>query len=69
MTRWIRDWFILSALVVMGAGMLFMFWAIWPLLPDRLPVVILPSLDLEGTVTILMLIVIVAGFGKLLRGK
>ncbi len=69
MTRWIRDWFILSALVIMGAAMLFMFWAIWPLLPDRLPAVIFPSLDLEGTVAILILIIILAGFGKLLRGK
>ena len=69
MTRWIRDWFILSALVIMGAAMLFMFWAIWPLLPNRLPAVIFPPLDLEGVVAILMLIIILAGFGKLLRGK
>ncbi|HOU15831.1 MAG TPA: hypothetical protein PKZ84_22225 [Anaerolineae bacterium] len=69
MTRWIRDWFILSALVVMGAGMLFVFWAIWPLLPNRLPTVIFPTLDLEGVVAILMLIVILAGFGKLMCCK
>lgn len=66
MARWVRDWFILSALVIMGAGMLFMFWAIWPLLPTRLPTVILPSLDLEGIIAILMLIVIIVGFGKLM---
>jgi len=69
MARWIREWFILSALVVMGAGMLFMFWTIWPLLPDRLPATIFPPLDLEGVAAILMLIVIIAGFGKLLRGQ
>ncbi|HQE93722.1 MAG TPA: hypothetical protein PLH19_02510 [Anaerolineae bacterium] len=66
MARWVRDWFILSALVIMGAGMLFMLWAIWPLLPTRLPTVILPSLDLEGIIAILMLIVIIVGFGKLM---
>ncbi len=69
MTRWIRDWFILSALVVMGAGMLFVFWAIWPLLPNRLPTILLPSLDLEGVIAILMLIIILAGFGKLMCSR
>ncbi len=69
MTRWIRDWFIVSVLMMMGAAMLFMFWAIWPLLPDRLPAIILPTLDLEGIVSILMLMIILAGFGKLLCGK
>ena len=42
MTRWIREWFLLSMLMVLGAGMLFVFWAIWPMLPARLPEIILP---------------------------
>ena len=69
MTRWIQEWFVLSVLIVLGAGMLFVFWAIWPLLPDRLPASILPTLNLEGTIAILMLLAMVAGFGKLMCEK
>lgn len=69
MTRWIRDWFILSTLVIMGAAMLLMFWAIWPLLPNRLPAAIFPALDMEGVISILMLLIIGVGFGKLLCSK
>jgi hypothetical protein len=69
MARWIREWFTLSALMVLGMGMLFMLWFIWPLLPTRLPAGTLASLNSEGLFAILMLFIIVVGFGKLMRGK
>lgn len=69
MTRWIREWVLLSMLVVLGAGMLFVFWAIWPLLPARLPEIVLPSLSLDGVISILMLLTVVAGLGKLMAGR
>ena len=69
MTRWIREWALLSMLMVLGAGMLFIFWAIWPLLPARLPEVVLPSLSLDGVLSILMLLAMIAGLGKLMGGK
>ncbi len=69
MARWIQEWVILSMLAILAAGTVFVLWVIWPLLPGRLPVTILPTLDIEGVISILMLLVIIAGFGKLLRGK
>ena len=69
MTRWIREWFLLSTLMVLGAGMLFVFWAIWPMLPAQLPEIILPSLSLDGAISILMLLAMVAGLGKLMAGS
>ena len=54
MTRWIREWFFLSMLIVLGAGMLFVFWAIWPLLPTRLPSIMLPALSLLQNVILPM---------------
>ncbi len=69
MIRWIQEWVILSMLAILAAGTLFVLWVIWPLLPGRLPVIILPTLNLEGVVSILMLLVIITGFGKLLCSK
>ncbi len=69
MVRWIREWVILSVLAVLAVGTVFVLWVIWPLLPGRLPVIVLPALNLEGVVSILMLLVIIAGFGKLLCSK
>lgn len=69
MVRWIQEWIMLSMLAILAAGTLFVLWVIWPMLPGRLPVIILPALDLEGVISILMLLVIIAGFGKLLRSK
>ncbi|MEJ5309685.1 MAG: hypothetical protein WHX52_07920 [Anaerolineae bacterium] len=69
MIRWIQEWVILSMLAILAAGTLFVLWVIWPLLPGRLPVTILPTLNLEGVVSILMLLVIITGFGKLLCSK
>ena len=34
MIRWIREWFIISTLFIMGAGMLVVFWAIRTI-PER----------------------------------
>ncbi len=68
MLKWIREWFVLSAILVLGMVMLFMLWAIWPLLPTRLPPNVLNSLDFEGVFAIVLLIVVLLGFGKLLRG-
>jgi len=69
MVRWIQEWIILSMLTILATGTLFVLWVIWPLLPGRLPVIVLPALNLEGVVSILMLLVIIAGFGKLLCSK
>lgn len=69
MVRWIRDWFMLSALLVLGLGLAFVFWAIWPLLPGRLPAQLFTSLDSEGLFAILLLLIVLVGFGKLLGSK
>ena len=69
MTRWIREWVVLSMLIVFGAGLLFVFWAIWPLLPARLPEAVLPALSRDGVISILMLLAILAGLGKLMAGN
>lgn len=69
MTRWIQEWIILSMLAILALGTVFVLWVIWPLLPGRLPATIFPTLDVEGVVSILMLLIIIAGFGKLLCSK
>ena len=69
MVRWIQEWVMLSMLAILAAGTVFMLWGIWPLLPGRLPAALLPALDLEGVISILMLLIIIAGFGKLLCSK
>jgi hypothetical protein len=69
MARWIQEWVILSMLAVLAAGTVFILWMSWPLLPEQLPATIFPTLDLEGVISILMLLVILAGFGKLLCSK
>ncbi len=69
MVRWIQEWIILSMLVILAVGTVFILWVIWPLLPGRLPTTTVPALDLEGAISILMLLVIIAGFGKLLCSK
>ena len=69
MVRWIGGWFTASMLIVLGLGLVFVFWAIWPLLPSRLPSSVAPTMSAEGIVAILVLIVILVGFGKLLCSK
>ena len=69
MTRWIREWFLLSMLMVLCAGMLLVLWTIWPMLPARLPEIVLPSLSLDGVVSVLMLLAMVSGLGKLMAGN
>jgi hypothetical protein len=68
MAKWIGEWVMVSMLVVLGLGMLFMLWAVWPLLPERLPAEIALSLNLESIVAMGMLLVVLAGFGKLMVG-
>lgn len=68
MARWVREWFMLSALMILGMGMLLLFWAIWPLLPARLPAT-LAAIDPAGLLALLMLFVIGVGFGKLMLGR
>jgi len=65
MTKWISEWVLLSMVLVVGAGLLFVLWAIWPLLPERLPVEVLTSLSAEGVIAMGMLLVVTLGFGKL----
>jgi len=67
--KWVREWFILSTLLILGMGLIFVLWAIWPLLPNRLPAEVLASLDPEGVLAMGLLIVVTLGFGKLLTSK
>ncbi len=69
MVRWIREWAMLSALLILAMGMIFVFWAIWPLLPGRLPLYLLSSLNPEGIFAMLLLTIVLVGFGKLMRSK
>jgi hypothetical protein len=69
MAKWISEWVMLSMLMVMGAGLLFVLWAIWPLLPARLPSEVINSLNVDGALAMLMLVVVVGGFGKLMVGR
>ncbi len=69
MTRWMAEWAIVSVLVALGAGLLFVLWAIWPLLPQRLPTEVLASLSLDGLLAMGILLILVLGFGKLVFGK
>ena len=69
MAKWIGEWVMLSMLMVLGAGMLFILWAIWPLLPERLPAQVITSVNLEGALAMLMLVVVLGGFGKLMAGR
>ncbi len=66
MLKWIREWMMLSVLMVAALGMVFMMWMIWPLVPARFPTA---NVDLEGMLAMLMLFVVVLGFGKLICRK
>jgi len=65
MTKWISEWMLLSMVLVLGAGLLFVLWAVWPLLPGRLPAEVLTSLSTEGLMAMGMLLVVTLGFAKL----
>jgi membrane-bound metal-dependent hydrolase YbcI (DUF457 family) len=69
MFKWIREWFMLSAIIVLGMVTVFMLWAIWPLLSVRLSPEMMNTLNVEGIFAILLLITVLVGFGKLLRGE
>ena len=69
MTKWISEWVMLSMVLVLGAGLLFVLWAIWPLLPERLPVEVLASLSTEGLMAMGMLLVVTLGFGRLVSAR
>jgi hypothetical protein len=66
MLSWVRDWLVLSTLVIMGLGMVFVLWVVWPLLPARVPAAALASFDLEAIGAILLLLVMFVGWGKLM---
>jgi hypothetical protein len=68
MTKWLGEWLILSMLVVLMLGMVLIFWAVWPMLPERLPGQVALSLNLEGAAAMVMLLIVVVGFGKLMVG-
>lgn len=69
MGKWISEWVLLSMILVLGAVLVFVLWAIWPLLPGRLPVEILTALNTEGLLAMGMLLAIALGFGKLMLAK
>jgi len=69
MARWIGEWIGQAMVLAVGAGLVFVMWAIWPMLPERLPAQIAGSLSVEGTIALGMLLVISLGFGKLVFAK
>lgn len=68
MARWVGEWMMLSMLLVLGMGLLLVFWTIWPLMSAQLPAAVL-SITPEGLLALLLLAVIGVGFGKLLAGR
>ena len=69
MAKWIGEWVTFSMLIVLGMGLLFLFWAVWPLLPQRLPSEVLNTLNIEGMMAMGTLLIVVIGFGKLVFSK
>ncbi|MBN1247410.1 MAG: hypothetical protein JXC32_07110 [Anaerolineae bacterium] len=69
MTKWISEWVVFSMLLVLGGGLLFVLWAIWPMLPQRLPNQVLANLNVEGLLAMGTLLIFVLGFGKLVFAK
>ena len=69
MLKWIRDWFLISALTFMSLATGLLLWAIWPLVHNRLIAYPGVSIDFEAVAAITLLVVIVVGYGKLLSGK
>lgn len=69
MAKTFGQWLMLSVIVVMAVGMLLILWAVWPLLPGRLPVALIGPINLEAGFAMLMLLVVVIGFGKLMVGR
>lgn len=69
MAKWIGEWVIFSMLLVLGGGLIFMLWAIWPLLPQRVPSEVLANLNVEALLAMGTLLVMVLGFGKLVFAK
>ncbi|MGC9357380.1 MAG: hypothetical protein ACP5GX_05925 [Anaerolineae bacterium] len=67
MLKWVGEWVIVSLLLVLLLGMAFLVWVMWPLLLNRLAVVTPPVMDPQGIFALLMLLVVLAGFAKLLR--
>ena len=69
MARWIGEWVGQAMVFGVGAGLVFVLWAIWPMLPERLPVEVMASLSTEGLVAMGTLFVVALGFGKLVFAK
>jgi uncharacterized SAM-binding protein YcdF (DUF218 family) len=67
MLKWVGEWVLVSLLLVMVLGMAFLAWVMWPLLVNRMATPASPLLDPEGVLALVMLLVILVGFGKLLR--
>jgi len=69
MAKWIGQWIVQAAVFAVGAGLVFVLWAIWPMLPDRLPVEIVSSMSVEGMIAIGTLLAVSLGFGRLVFAK
>ena len=67
MLKWMAEWFMVSVLLILLLGMVLVVWSIGPLLLQQLASPRMPVLNAEGAFAILMLLVILVGFGKLLR--
>jgi hypothetical protein len=67
MLKWVAEWFMISVLLILLLGTVLVLWSVWPLLLQQLTAPRMPVLNAEGAFAILMLLVILVGFGKLLR--
>ncbi|MFP4346252.1 MAG: hypothetical protein ACLFU8_16275 [Anaerolineales bacterium] len=67
MLKWMAEWLVVSVFLILLLGMVLIFWSVWPLLLQQLTSPRMPALNAEGAFAILMLLVILVGFGKLLR--
>lgn len=69
MLRWIREWFLISALTFISLTTGLLLWATWPLVSTRLMAYSDASINFEATAAITLLVVVVVGYGKLLSSK
>ncbi len=67
MLKWMAEWFVISVLLILLLGTVLVVWSVWPLLQQQLAAPRMPVPNAEGAFAILMLLVILVGFGKLFR--
>jgi len=69
MSKWFAEWLVISFLMVLSAVLLFIIWAIWPLLTARLVALRALSPGPEGVAALALLMAVSVGFAKLMCGN